>query len=397
MTALAEAARRTWDAVVAGAGPAGATVARELARRGRSVLLVDRSHFPRYKVCGCCVNPIAQQALERANLGDLDGAPLTRLCLASRRSSATIPLHGWTALARGRLDTALLHAAIDSGAGWLPGVNVAGVDGGCNTNTCHLRDDSVVVNVSCSVFVAADGLAGTLSGGANVRPASRIGAGCMIDVAPDAFAPGTVYMACGAGGYVGLVRIEDGRLNVAAALDPAFVRECGRPAVAAGRVLADAGFTSIPHLADGVWRGTPSLTRSARRAAGHRLFAVGDAAGYVEPFTGEGIAWALIAGEALGTIAAEPWSWRSARRWADWCRWNARQRRLIRGAAWVLRRPALARTAVSLTAALPAAAAAVVARLFRTPVEAPPPSPSPGRIPAPRLAQPSAAASTVRE
>src|SRR5262249_26661731 len=53
---LEEAARRSWHALVVGAGPAGATAARELARRGLDVLLVDRAAFPRWKVCGCCLN-----------------------------------------------------------------------------------------------------------------------------------------------------------------------------------------------------------------------------------------------------------------------------------------------------------------------------------------------------
>lgn len=45
-------------------------------------------------------------------------------------------------------------------------------------------------------------------------------------------------------------------------------------------------------------KGTVPLTRSARRIAGHRLFLLGDSTGYVEPFTGEGMAWALTAATA---------------------------------------------------------------------------------------------------
>ena len=48
----AAASRRVWDAVVVGAGPAGAMAARELAGRGAAVLLVDKARFPRYKTCG---------------------------------------------------------------------------------------------------------------------------------------------------------------------------------------------------------------------------------------------------------------------------------------------------------------------------------------------------------
>src|SRR5262249_23647918 len=52
---LMTTSERRWDAVVVGAGPAGALAARELARLGAAVLLVDRATFPRWKVCGCCL------------------------------------------------------------------------------------------------------------------------------------------------------------------------------------------------------------------------------------------------------------------------------------------------------------------------------------------------------
>ena len=68
-----EAADRVWDCVVIGAGPAGALAAREVARRGASVLLLDRAAFPRYKVCGCCLNPRSLGVLDRVGLGHLVG------------------------------------------------------------------------------------------------------------------------------------------------------------------------------------------------------------------------------------------------------------------------------------------------------------------------------------
>ena len=70
---LEEAARRTWGAVVVGAGPAGATAARELARRSVKVLLVDRAAFPRWKVCGCCLNGRAAAVLADGGPGRPDG------------------------------------------------------------------------------------------------------------------------------------------------------------------------------------------------------------------------------------------------------------------------------------------------------------------------------------
>ena len=81
--ALEEAAVRTWDVLVAGAGPAGATVARQLAQRGASVLMVDRALHPRRKVCGGCLNRASLSALEKAGLGGiamrLGARPLTAI------------------------------------------------------------------------------------------------------------------------------------------------------------------------------------------------------------------------------------------------------------------------------------------------------------------------------
>ena len=58
-------ARRDWDVVIAGAGPAGATTAARVARAGHHVLLLDRHGFPRDKVCGDGLIADALSALER--------------------------------------------------------------------------------------------------------------------------------------------------------------------------------------------------------------------------------------------------------------------------------------------------------------------------------------------
>ena len=71
-------AGRFWDVAVVGAGPSGAMVARELSRKGCTVLLLERQPFPRFKVCGACLNGAAQGALTSAGLGGLvarAGAP----------------------------------------------------------------------------------------------------------------------------------------------------------------------------------------------------------------------------------------------------------------------------------------------------------------------------------
>ncbi|HEY2155642.1 MAG TPA: FAD-dependent monooxygenase, partial [Isosphaeraceae bacterium] len=57
-----------WDALVVGAGPAGSIAARELARFGARTLLVERAAFPRWKVCGACLNGHALASIREAGL-----------------------------------------------------------------------------------------------------------------------------------------------------------------------------------------------------------------------------------------------------------------------------------------------------------------------------------------
>ena len=119
-----ETAREPWDAVIAGAGPAGAVCAYLLARRGHSVLLVDKSDFPRSKVCGSCLNGAALSALAVVGLGELParlgGVPLHAIQLQTAHCHATLPLPVGLAVSRCAFDAALVRAALAAGAAFLP-------------------------------------------------------------------------------------------------------------------------------------------------------------------------------------------------------------------------------------------------------------------------------------
>jgi flavin-dependent dehydrogenase len=379
-TTVEEAAEREWDAAVVGAGPAGAVAARELARRGRAVLLIDRAAFPRPKVCGCCLNSSALGTLAAVGLGELVGrcraVPLGWVRLAAGGRCAELRLPGGAALSREAFDAALVREAIAAGVGFLPEttVKLAPVRDGAR----HLVPaQSVGTRVGARVVIAADGLNGQLPAtagrAASVADGSRVGAGAVAESAPDFYHPDTIFMAVGRGGYVGLVRTEDGRLDVAAAFDPAFVRTSGGLGGAAAATLSEAGFPAVARLEDLTWRGTPALTRTPRRVAGERWFAVGDAAGYVEPFTGEGMAWAVASAVAVAPLAARPWHPGLIR---EWERTHARlirsRQATCRAAARLLRSPRLSRWAVRLLSITPALARPVIAALNR-PAHAPEP------------------------
>src|SRR5262249_31513270 len=214
---------------------------REIAQSGRSVLLVDKAHFPRPKVCGCCVNGAAVNTLRELGLGHVlaHGIPLGDALIAAGRRSARVKLPGGVALSREAFDQALVREAVKAGVEFREGVS-AKFDNG------ELRVGEQAVETR--ITIVASGL-----GGHDAAPevGSRIGAGVAVsaDAVPAFFTPHTIFMATARGGYVGLVRVEDGRLDVAAAFDVTFVKGQGGPGPAAEAVLAEVGWPRIPGLA----------------------------------------------------------------------------------------------------------------------------------------------------
>lgn len=377
---LAALAERSWDAVVIGAGPAGTVTSTLLARRGLAVLLVDKAGFPRPKVCGGCLNRAALAALEAAGLGrlpaDLGAERLERLRLHSGRRSATVPLREGAGLSRQTLDAGLATAARAAGVTFLDGTRAQAELPDDNGRPVRLTRGEEQARVHARVVVATSGLGPLPADDADrlpsvPAPAARVGAGAAAPAAPPQVPPGTIVMVHGAGGYVGLVRVEGGELNIGAAFDPAFIKQAGGTGEAAAALIAAAGLPLAPLLRSLRWRGTPALTFRRRGLARERLFVLGDAGGYVEPFTGEGMAWALAGALALAPLAAtaaEGWNEHLGRQWeGDHARLVGHRQRLCRVVTAALRRPALTTGAVALLGLVPRLAAPAVAAINAPP------------------------------
>lgn len=375
---LRRAAARVWDVLVVGAGPAGGAAAITLASHGASLLLVDKASFPRWKVCGCCVNPSALATLARLGVEDparsLGAVELRKLRLAAGGWRATLPLPGGVSLSREALDTELVRVAISRGTEFLPGTRAVLGETTGDVRLVRLQRGDETIEARARVVLAADGLGGRLlddEPGMNTAAAPRSRMGCGVTLDRDSVAnqyeSGAIYMACGVGGYVGLVRFGDGRLDVAAALDPVLTRAAGGPGAAAEAILRSAGLPHIHNLASLDWRGTALLTRRRARLGGERLLAIGDAAGYVEPFTGEGIAWALASGEAAAGIVRRASAW-SASQIDEWesvhHRLLGRRQRWCRAVTMVLRRARLATAAVAVLSTAPSLGRPLVRRIM---------------------------------
>lgn len=371
-----------WDALVVGAGPAGSMVARELALGGATVLLVDRKAFPRWKVCGCCLSAGTLSVLEEAGLGqvpsELGAVPLHSVRIAGWSTGAEIPLLGSFAVSRSSLDEALVGAAVTAGVTFVAPARARPAGLEPDARAVHLDVDGARKTIRARVVIAADGLgSGFLSSASEVGASpsvaddARIGLGAVFGSTVPEYCSGVVHMAVGDAGYVGLVRLEGGTLDVAAALDPRRLGEGRRPEGLVNEILAGAGWHLLPPDPLEGWSGTPLLTRSRTVLGDERLFAVGDAAGYVEPFTGEGMAWALSGARGLAPIARE-----GIRSWDPGLvpAWDRAYRRtvgrssgLIRGVAWGLRHPGISRAGLRLLRVAPSLAAPFVRRAARAP------------------------------
>ena len=365
---IANATDRRWDVLVIGSGPAGCIAARQLSLSGLSVLLVDKATFPRRKVCGCYLNGSALQTLGAIGLGELPkslGAPaVNRIRLGTEHHTAEFELPTGAALSRESLDTALAHAAVESGVTWLSktSAKVGSLADACRQ--FELSSDGHAALGYANVIVVADGIGGQSLREChdiqfNVASASLVGMSAMTDVLPADYVPGTIHMAIGPAGYVGALQLEDGRLDVAAAFDPIQLRR-SNPGALAQATSDQSGLPSLAGLDSLKWLGTPPLSRTPTSPAAHRLFLVGDAAGYVEPFTGEGISWALASGRAVVAFARDQVETDSPDHAQHWIRAHQRlfknRQRMCRIVTRGLRRPWLAKVSLGVLNRMPALA-----------------------------------------
>ncbi len=318
MSAPESLAARLWDIVVVGAGPAGALAAYLLAKQNLSVLLLDQATFPRRKVCGGCLSHRTMELLEQCGLSGLTmqlrAKSLHRLVVAAGTGLAAIEIPQGRSVSREQFDFALIEAAQEKGAVFLSRTKAAVQKSVDHFARVQVRVENKICEVRAKMILVSDGLAGDAlrqqpDYHSKAAADSLIGLYASLD--PNSFPAdaGTIYMACGRPGYAGIVRREDERLEVAAAVHPAFLKS-STPAVCVHAVFEEAGLAIPQGLSEAVWMGTSPLPRTRRLLAGQRFFVLGDASGFVEPFTGEGIFWALLqARELVALLQSHQFNW----------------------------------------------------------------------------------------
>jgi flavin-dependent dehydrogenase len=376
-----QTSRRIWDAIVIGAGPAGAVAAHQLAKQGLATLLVERQAWPRQKVCGGCLNGQALSVLKGVGLerifDEYHAATVSQLIVQARHRRAEVDLLGGLAVNRLEFDAALVSAAIDAGVEFLPATKAAVVP---EVERSQVRQVSLSGNdencrtATGRVVIAADGLGhpslkALPEFSCQIDEGARVGISIVIEQMPESYRAGAIYMAISRSGYVGLVRTKDGNGNLAAAIDLAAIKLAADPAAAVRLILADAGMPAPTFFEKDMWRGTIPLTRRENRLSTNRVLLLGDAAGYAEPFTGEGIGWAMSS-----AVGAAPIVVSNLQRWdVDVIgEWETRQRRqMLRGQvvcrtmAYLLRRPMAVHLALRALGAIPGLARPLVRRVYK--------------------------------
>jgi geranylgeranyl reductase family protein len=337
------------DVIVVGAGPAGAALASLLRVRGHDVLLLDAARFPRDKVCGEGVSPRAWSILDAfgaaGRVRALGPHPLRGMALTApdgTRFEGRYPGNQPPGFAVRRLvlDAALVQHACDLGVEVREGTRVADLswrDG---------RVAGVVVDaaggplsLAARVVVGADGRNSRVAASLRLRRPHR----WLRRFAVRGYWEGMEglgdhgEMHVGGGGYCGVAPLSPTRANVAFVLDPeplaearggleAFYRRAIRtrwPRLA--ERLAHARLLEPP-------RAVGPLAVDARSVTRAGAVLVGDAAGFFDPFTGEGVTLALrsaeLAAEAIAQALREPTAGAAAtRRLAGYARSRYRETR----------------------------------------------------------------------
>ena len=314
--------------LVIGGGPAGAACAIQLADRGVEVHLAEKAAFPRDKVCGCCLGGSGIETLSRLGLADWtmeNGVAIDQWSACIDGHIIEMPLPTGVAISRPKLDTHLLEFAKQRGvvvrsectAMILPESSTPLVNSG-EQHDFGCGNDSITVTLNndpqryASVVLAAGLNAAGLSGAGGQKmlpwtekPHGPFGVSFTI-ASDDHVQPGVIYMECNADGYVGLVQLESGRIDIAAAIQSGSSTSLRRvtPLDRVKNILQSGRFASLDLDSHSKVLTTPPLRRT--RVAGRgRVLAIGDSAGYVEPFTGEGMTWAMKGGIAAADCIAE--------------------------------------------------------------------------------------------
>lgn len=307
-----------FDAVIAGAGPAGSSAAIFLAQAGWRVALVEKQSFPRRKVCGECLAasnlPLLEALGVRADFAALAGPKLRKVALMQGIHSVVAelpPVLGGTsrwgrALSREKLDTLLLSRARSAGVQVMQPWSLHRFEGEPGKWHCEVRavDTRTVLTLRAPIAIDAHGSWEPLPFEREEQPSRVSDLLAFKANFTGAFLPrGLLPVLSFQGGYGGMVVADEGMLTLACCVrrDRLAALRLSSPGLSAGEVLE----TMLKRECQGVevtlrtarrigpWLATGPLTPGVRLRSEDSIFRIGNAAGEAHPIIGEGMSMAL--------------------------------------------------------------------------------------------------------
>jgi flavin-dependent dehydrogenase len=310
----------TLDLAIVGGGPAGTAAALEARRQGLRVGIWERDHFPRDKVCGEFISSEAHPILQDAIPGTAARGTEIRSAqfVTDHASSRTFHLpHPALGLSRHVLDAALWKAVEATGVEAQEGARVSSVrklgSGRGQNEIWEIESDYGVQRakeliVACGRWWAIEGLSSPVGSRDSLTKGDWIGAKAHF---AGIRSQDKVEMYFFRGGYCGLAPVEDGAFNACCLVHREQLQGSGP------NLLEDfapwlAQVSHLPALEKrfrGALQISPVVTTAPvhlvrRRAVQGGALLVGDASGFIDPFTGEGISMALHSGRLAAQAVA---------------------------------------------------------------------------------------------
>ena len=289
-----------FDVAIVGGGPAGSSCAAFCAMAGLQPSVIDREKFPREKVCGDCLNPSCWPVLQRLELAqrvrDLPHSTLSSVAfIAIDGLELILDLPSDDAceisVKRSLFDDLLLMRSRELGADIHEQTTVTALSRNNHWNIETASGDFFQAHI----LVGADGRNSTVARLCNLLPPpERERVALQAHVPRPRHFQDRIVLQFLPEGYSGQAPVNETQLNLCLVGTPPTISKLRRWAENQFQLSADQG-----------WRTITPLTRSPIPSAHENLFFTGDAARVVEPFTGEGIYYALRSGELAANAIAK--------------------------------------------------------------------------------------------
>ena len=306
------------DVLIAGAGPAGSIAATVLARAGARVLVLDRARFPRPKLCGDTLNPGALAVLQRLGRGCAAAAsiPLAGMIVTGDDGTRVVGKYegvSGRAISRSEFDAALMMAAAGAGARIEQGVLVQGPvidtsgDQPIVTGLKITGRQGKCLTIRARMVIAADGRYSRVARALGLSRAASW---------PRRWAMGAYFENVGGLTQFGEMHVRRTHYMGVAALAKGLTNACVVTPNLGGRHPADILMTTLTGDAQlrerfagarmvtaPICLGPLAIDASAAGARG--LLLAGDAAGFVDPITGDGLRFAIRGAELAAREALD--------------------------------------------------------------------------------------------